>query len=171
VNALLRMDETRTGLGAAFRANAPPPVVLLLPQNSLNNLIFGIAWPGSMTPAPKRGIAVTIAATHRQACARASQLFGALATDQLHLLVPATPAWAVHEVLAQLVGGAADAFGDRLDGAASATWTQRHVEERRTRTVGELLDEWDEVSPASDALTDRIGLFGPRLDDQPVPTA
>lgn len=91
---------------------------------------------------------MTLVSTYRQARARVSHLFGALSADQLHLLVPATPAWTVHDVLAHLVGGAADAVGDRLDGAGSATWTQRHVEERRMRTVGELLDEWDEVAPA-----------------------
>ena len=98
---------------------------------------------------------MTLASTYRQARARLSHLYGALSADQLHLLVPATPAWTVHDVLAHLVGGAADAVGDRLEGAGSATWTQRHVEERRARTVGEFLDEWDEVSPAIEStLTD-----------------
>lgn len=98
---------------------------------------------------------MTLASTYRQARARVSHLFGALSTDQLHLLVPATPSWTVHDVLAHLVGGAADAAGDRLDGAGSQGWTKRHVGERRTRTVGELLDEWDEVAPTIEStLTD-----------------
>lgn len=98
---------------------------------------------------------MTLASTYRQARARVSHLVGALSTDQLYLAVPATPAWTVHDVLAHLVGGAADAVGDRLDGAPSPNWAQRHVEERRTRTVGELRDEWDEVAPAIEStLTD-----------------
>jgi len=102
---------------------------------------------------------VSLAATYRQARARMTHLFGSLAAEQVQQLVPATPAWTVHDVLAHLTGGAVDAVGDRLDGAPSAEWSQRHVDERRHRTIGELLDEWDEIAPAIESmLTDDMML-------------
>src|ERR1700722_4546013 len=102
---------------------------------------------------------MALAEAYRHARARVSHMFSAFTADQLQLTVPATPAWTVHGVLAHLVGGAADAAGDRLDGAPPGQWAQRPGDERRPRTVGELLDEWDEVAPAIEAgLTDDVML-------------
>lgn len=64
-----------------------------------------------------------------------------LGDEQLASVVPACPAWTVHDVLAHLAGGASDAVNDRMDGAPSPEWTQRHVDERRDRSVAELLAE------------------------------
>lgn len=55
--------------------------------------------------------------------------------------VPATPAWTVHDVLAHLAGGAADAVTGRLDDAPAPTWTARHVAERRGTPVAALIEE------------------------------
>lgn len=102
---------------------------------------------------------MALAEAYRHGRARVSHLFSALTADQLQLTVPATPAWTVHDVLAHLVGGAADTASDRLDGAPSSRWSQRHVDERRHRTVGELLDEWDELAPTIESgLTDDMML-------------
>ena len=56
-----------------------------------------------------------------------SALAGDLTEDQLATLVPATPAWTVHEVLAHLAGSASDAVTGRMDGAPGPEWTSRHV--------------------------------------------
>lgn len=64
-----------------------------------------------------------------------------LTTEELSIRVPATPDWDVHDVLAHLAGGPADALSGRMDGAPSAEWTARHVGERSGRTVDELVDE------------------------------
>jgi uncharacterized protein (TIGR03083 family) len=64
-----------------------------------------------------------------------------LTEDQLTTTVPATPAWTVHEVLAHVAGSASDAVTDRMDGAPSPEWTERHVAERRSASVADLVDE------------------------------
>jgi len=68
-----------------------------------------------------------------------------LTEEQLATTVPATPSWSVLEVLAHLAGGASDAVTERMDGAPSAEWTERHVGERRDASVDELLAELREL--------------------------
>ena len=84
---------------------------------------------------------------YRDARGRLTRLVGALTGEQLRTPVPATSAWTVHELVAHLVGGAADTASGRLDGAPGDEWTARHVAERRQRPVGELLAEWALVGP------------------------
>jgi uncharacterized protein (TIGR03083 family) len=55
--------------------------------------------------------------------------------------VPGSPNWTVHDVLAHLAGGPADALAGRMEGAPGPEWTARHVAERRGRPVGELIGE------------------------------
>src|SRR4249919_846335 len=64
-----------------------------------------------------------------------------LRAEELSRVVPATPAWTVHDVLAHLAGSPADLLADRMDGAPSAAWTARHVDERAARSVDELIAE------------------------------
>jgi uncharacterized protein (TIGR03083 family) len=68
-------------------------------------------------------------------------LAGDLTQDQLATLVPATPAWTVHEVLAHLAGSASDVVTGRMDGAPGPEWTSRHVNERAPLPVADLVDE------------------------------
>lgn len=86
--------------------------------------------------------------TYRAARGRVAALAAGLGDHQLRTPVPATPGWTVHDVLAHLVGGAADVLANRLDGAPGDSWTARHVAERRQRPVGELLLEWEHAAPA-----------------------
>jgi len=64
-----------------------------------------------------------------------------LRAEDLSRVVPATPDWTVHDVLAHLAGSPADLLADRMDGAPSAAWTARHVDERAARSVDELCAE------------------------------
>jgi len=105
---------------------------------------------------------------YRDARGRLTKLAGALTGEQLRTPVPATSAWTVHELVAHLVGGAADTTSGRLDGAPGDEWTARHVAERRQRPVCELLAEWN-WTPTPAARIRRFGAFGPREDDQPIP--
>ena len=77
---------------------------------------------------------------HRQALLR---LVGSLTAQDLGTVVPATPAWSVHDVVAHLVGITADLNALRFDVADPEAWTARQVEERRTATVPELAAEWE----------------------------
>jgi uncharacterized protein (TIGR03083 family) len=101
--------------------------------------------------------------TYRAARTRMRDLAATLSDEQLSAPVPATPRWTVHELLAHLVGGAADAVSGRLDGVTSDQWTARHVAERRNNSIGELMAEWDRVGPAVDATVTDAQLFGPNL--------
>jgi len=99
---------------------------------------------------------------YRDARGRLTRLVGALTGGQLRTPVPATSAWTVHELVAHLVGGAADTASGRLDGAPGDEWTARHVAERRQRPVGELLAEWELVGPTVElSLTGEVR--GPNL--------
>jgi uncharacterized protein (TIGR03083 family) len=66
-----------------------------------------------------------------------------LAPDELATTVPATPAWSVHDVLAHLVGIAADLNALRFDDPDPDAWTARQVRERRGATVADLEREWE----------------------------
>ncbi len=99
---------------------------------------------------------------YRDARGRLTRLVGALTGEQLRTPVPATSAWTVHELVAHLVGGAADTASGRLDGAPGDEWTARHVAERRQRPVCELLAEWELVGPTVElSLTGEVR--GPNL--------
>ncbi len=62
-------------------------------------------------------------------------------------VVPATPDWRVRDLVAHVVGVADDVVAGRLEGAGSDPWTAVQVEQRRGRTIDELLAEWQAVTP------------------------
>lgn len=64
-----------------------------------------------------------------------------LTDDQLATRVPASPGWTVRDVLAHLCGSPADALSGRMDGAPGPGWTQRHVDERASSTIADLVAE------------------------------
>lgn len=100
---------------------------------------------------------------YRKARARVADLAATLSNEQLQAPVPATPRWTAHELLAHLVGCAADAASGRVDGAPGDQWTARHVEERRRHSVGELLVEWEGVGLAAESTLTEEQIFGPNM--------
>ncbi len=72
--------------------------------------------------------------------------------DAMLAVVPATPEWCAHDVLAHLVGVTDDVVNGRLEGIATDAWTQAQVDARTERSTGELLAEWDETSPSFEAM-------------------
>jgi uncharacterized protein (TIGR03083 family) len=100
---------------------------------------------------------------YRKARARVADLAATLSNEQLQAPVPATPRWTAHELLAHLVGCAADAASGRVGGAPGDQWTARHVEERRRHSVGELLVEWDRVGLAAESTLTEEQIFGPNM--------
>lgn len=60
--------------------------------------------------------------SYRNARIRVSAIAAGLDESQLLELVPATPEWSVHDLLAHLVGGAADSSCGRMDGAGGRRW-------------------------------------------------
>lgn len=100
---------------------------------------------------------------YRNTRTRIRDLAETLSAEQLQARVAATPRWTVRELLAHLVGCAADAVSGRLDGVTSEPWTARHVEERRHLPLSELLTEWDRIGPAAGGTLTDEQLFGPNL--------
>lgn len=98
---------------------------------------------------------------YRKARTRVSDLAAALGDEQLAAPLPATPGWTVHELLAHLVGVAADVSSGRLDRAPGDEWSARHVMERRRRSVGELLAEWEHVGPVFEQRLPQRQVLGP----------
>jgi uncharacterized protein (TIGR03083 family) len=75
----------------------------------------------------------------------------AFTDDQLAAVVPGCPDWTVRDLLAHQAGVARDFVDGNLEGAPSPAWTAAHVDTRRDRPAGSVLDEWDE--------------YGSRLED------
>ena len=71
-----------------------------------------------------------------------------LPPEQLTTRVPASPDWTVQEVLAHLCGSPADALSGRMDGAPGPEWTGRHVAERASHSVADLVAELRAGVPA-----------------------
>lgn len=87
------------------------------------------------------------AGAYRGVRERVASLARAASPEQLDAVVPATPLWSAHDVLAHMVGVGADVLAQRLDGVATDPWTAAQVEERRGRSSDDLLAEWDDVGP------------------------
>ncbi len=92
--------------------------------------------------------------------ARFATLLRSLDATQLATRVPATPAWDVHDVVAHLVGLAADLNAQRFptdDDDGGAAWNDAQISSRRSASLEELLDEWDREGPVFAA---GLQLFG-----------
>ncbi|MFV8048389.1 maleylpyruvate isomerase family mycothiol-dependent enzyme [Mycobacterium sp. 48b] len=101
--------------------------------------------------------------SYRNARLRVAAVAAGLDETQLLTPVPATPGWTVHDLLAHLVGGAADGASGRLDGAGGARWTARHVAERQQDSVESLLAEWERVAPVVEVNLAGQQFTGPNL--------
>src|SRR5205809_12738 len=59
--------------------------------------------------------------------------------------------WTVKDLVAHLVGNAADMVAQKFDGAGSPEYNQRQLDERAGHSAAELLAEWAEQGPAFEA--------------------
>jgi hypothetical protein len=100
---------------------------------------------------------------YRSARQRFVEAVRALDDEQLQTPVPATPGWTLHDLLAHLVGIAADMSCGPLDGAPGDEWTARHVKERRHRSVGELVTEWELLGPTVESSLVKVRVDAPNL--------
>jgi uncharacterized protein (TIGR03083 family) len=69
------------------------------------------------------------------------------AVDRLDVMVTATPGWAVRDVVAHVVGIAADLNAKRFGDGDGDAWTAAQVAARRGRSIDELAIEWDREAP------------------------
>jgi uncharacterized protein (TIGR03083 family) len=80
--------------------------------------------------------------------------------DEFDRSVPATPGWSARDVVSHLVGDVDcilrgdfpneffRSFGDSDAIVDLNEWTQSHIRARSDRSLNEIIDEWDELTPA-----------------------
>jgi len=78
-------------------------------------------------------------------------------------VIPATPEWTAHDLVAHLSGITSDIVNGNLDGVGTDGWTAAQVAARRDRTIGELLAEWDEHAGPVERMVDQFGPAGGQL--------
>ena len=66
--------------------------------------------------------------------------------------LPATPAWSARDLIAHVVGVAADVLAGTADPDVSDAWTQGHVDRRASASLEEVLEEWRALTPRVLAL-------------------
>lgn len=96
------------------------------------------------------------AAIYGDARRRIIGLVTTLSPDQLATTVPGSPLWTVKDVVAHLAGVPVDVQAGRIEGAATAEWTARQVDERLDRSIDDLVAEWDEAAPGFEALLSQV---------------
>jgi uncharacterized protein (TIGR03083 family) len=64
--------------------------------------------------------------------------------------------WTVRDLVAHLIGNAADIVAQNLDGAGSPEYNQRQLDERSDCSPAELLREWAEAGPALEAAIEAL---------------
>ena len=87
------------------------------------------------------------AAAYRSARERITSLLRSVGPASVaDRVVPATPAWRVHDLVAHLRGVVEDAAQGNLQGAPGDVWTAAQVERGRSKSMELLLEEWDDDS-------------------------
>lgn len=82
---------------------------------------------------------------------RITALVSAPGVDE-SLVVPATPEWTVHDVIAHLSGIAEDATSGNMAGAPGDVWTAAQVARGKDRSLDDLLDQWTTLAPFMEAV-------------------
>jgi uncharacterized protein (TIGR03083 family) len=88
--------------------------------------------------------------------ARIEELVRELDPAGLEKKVPACPEWTVKELVAHLTGVAADSLSANVSEMGKPDWTASQVQERNSKSVEEILEEWSgiatQIEPALDDL-------------------
>ena len=94
---------------------------------------------------------VDLGILYRTARERVTALVSAPGVDET-MVVPATPEWTVHDVIAHLSGVGDDATNGNMAGAPGDVWTAAQVARGKDRTPAELLDPWGNTGPLMEAF-------------------
>jgi uncharacterized protein (TIGR03083 family) len=110
-----------------------------------------------MERAPRSGtLRLVLDDAYRSAHGRVAALAEGLGDTELAWTVPACPDWTVRDLLAHLVGTAADVTARRTEGMPGPAWAAAHLAPRRDRTVTDLVAEWaDDVEGTAAAIEER----------------
>jgi uncharacterized protein (TIGR03083 family) len=96
-------------------------------------------------------MAIDLGEMYRSCRERITTLVSAPGVDP-DLVVPATPEWSVHDVIAHLSGIAEDAAQGNMAGAPGESWTAAQVTRGRERSIAELIEKWNEYAPGMEAF-------------------
>jgi uncharacterized protein (TIGR03083 family) len=107
------------------------------------------------------------AEVYTQSRARMIELAERTPADCFEEKVPATPDWTARDLFSHAVGVAADVAAGQVEGAGTNEWTARQVEERKDKSVAELVDEWRATAEAFDPMVKQAppGLAGALASD------
>jgi hypothetical protein len=92
------------------------------------------------------------AGAYRGSRKRLSALARELGDEGAQRMVPASPAWRIHDVIGHLTGLVADVAALNLEGLGTDEWTAKQVDARRDRSIDEVVAEWDEIGPGMEEL-------------------
>ena len=87
------------------------------------------------------------AAAYEDTRIRIFELARSLSEEDLARMMPATPDWSAKDLIAHMVGIANDISTGNVEGVGSAPWTEAQVQRGRSRSVDELLAEWEQLAP------------------------
>ena len=93
---------------------------------------------------------------YREGRERVVELMTSISDNELTREVPACPGWQTRDLLAHLVGICTDTNAGNIEGAGSEEYTSRQVNERKDRSVDEIVAEWNEQAPAFEQMLDSI---------------
>ena len=88
---------------------------------------------------------------------RITEIVHGLDDRMAETIVPACPAWTVHDVVAHLAGSLSDAGAGRLEGAGTDSRTAQQVAPRRHVSLTEVLREWNDHAVVVEPLMDSAG--------------
>ena len=97
---------------------------------------------------------VTLSQAYGRSTAEFVEVVRGLGPTELGAQVLACPAWSVRDLLAHLAGSSTDLVSGTVEGITTDAWSGRQVGDRRTRTVDELVAEWEANADAVAAQCD-----------------
>jgi uncharacterized protein (TIGR03083 family) len=101
---------------------------------------------------------------YRSVRERVTFLLESLPADSDEIVVPACPAWTVHDLVAHITGVVDDVLGGNADGAGTDPWTAKQVEARRGVPIVDMVKGWTERAPQLEEFVSSIpGGVDPRL--------
>ncbi|NNN22292.1 MAG: hypothetical protein HKL80_09875 [Acidimicrobiales bacterium] len=80
--------------------------------------------------------------------------------DFKEIIVPGSPEWSVHDVVAHLAGILDDISHGIVEGVGSKEWTAVQVQKRKGSDTFEVLNEWNSLSPQFEEGLDALGRMG-----------
>lgn len=105
----------------------------------------------------------TPATAYRETRERVTALLQERDESQAGIRVLSTPGWTIKDVAAHLSGLVADWMNGNTDNYGADEWTERQVDERRDRSLAEVLEEWNASAPKFEAM-----LNDPDANDVPA---